>query len=87
MIAFLLGLLSPLGGFFANILKALGPPQSVIEAEKAGSAESALKTAEAHNDEVQQVADAGHAVDAAIASDDGLRKFEQSDPNNRANSR
>lgn len=80
--AFLLALLGPLGAFIATFIKAMKPPIAVVEAEKAGAAESALSTAEAHNAEVERTAAAVNAVDDAIATDDGLRKYEQSDPNN-----
>lgn len=81
--AFLLALLGPLGAFIATLIKAMKPPIAVVEGEKAGSAENALATAEAHNDEVNVAATAAHAVSVSVSTDDGLRKHAATDPNNR----
>ncbi len=69
--------------FLFGLWKQRGPSQQTQEAERAGAAVSALQTSEAHNAEVQQAAEAATAARAAVASDDGLCKYEARDPNNR----
>ena len=46
MLPFLLSLLGPLGDFIVKIIKGMGPPAEVVEAEKAGSAVQALQDVE-----------------------------------------
>ncbi len=77
--------LGPIGDFFVKFWRNRGPSEVVTEAEKAGAATQAVKDTEAHDAEVQKAADAGAAVDARIASDDGLREYERTDKNNRDN--
>lgn len=83
--AWLLALLGPLGDFIVKLLKGLGPKPEVIEAEKAGSAQAQVQILEASNEEIRQAADAGAAVDKRIATDDGVRDYAKTDPNNRDN--
>jgi hypothetical protein len=83
----LIGLLSSLAGILLKLWQGRGPAPIVVEGEKAGAAESALQTEKDANVEITKSAEAGAAVDQRIATDDGLRKYEQSDPNNRANNR
>lgn len=59
------------------------PSQEAVAAKESGSAETALAVEQGTNAEVQKSADAGDAATATVASDDGLQKLEQSDPNNR----
>lgn len=65
--------------------KSRGPSQVQQEAEKAGAAEAELASKGEADAQVTKAAAAGVAVDASIAGDSGLRKYEASDPNNRDN--
>ena len=76
----LLGGIVPL---ILQILKGLGPPPIAVEAEKAGTAQAELKDETNAVEQVQKSSDAASAASTAISSDAGLRKYEQSDPNNR----
>ena len=61
------------------------PKQTEAEslAKEAGSSEALLSVEEKSNVEIQKASDAGDAVANSVQSADGLRKYEQSDPNNR----
>lgn len=77
-------LLSILGWIFGKLLsKPQGPSQEAVQAKEAGAAEAALKTEETSNVAVLQAAVARDAGVRSVATDDGLRKYEAADPNNR----
>lgn len=83
--SFLLGILNMLFGGAAQIIKAMGPPAVVVEAEKAGSATALLNQVEASDAKDEQADTAVAHVSDVVATDGGLRNVEQADPNNRAN--
>lgn len=80
------GLLNLLGWLLRLFLKQTpAPSQEAVQAKEAGAAESALKTEEASNVVVLQASVARDAAVRSVVSDDGLRQYEQRDPNNRDN--
>lgn len=79
-LAWLLSLLEKLG---LDFLASRGPPPVVVEAEKAGSATRALADVENADAKAQTAATAANDAGRAIATDDGLSKYEAADPNNR----
>lgn len=81
--AFLLALLGPLGDFILKIINGMKPPEVVTESEKAGAATQALQDVEQHDTEVQTAANAADVVVKSTTTDDGLHRFESTDPNNR----
>ena len=85
MLPFLLSLLGPLGDFIVKIIKGMGPPAEVVEAEKAGSAVQALQDVEKNDAQVSKGFAAATATERAVDSPGGLRQYEQTDPNNRDN--
>lgn len=85
MLAFLLGLLGPIGDFVLKLINGMGPPQEVKEAEKAGAAEAQVQVMEAESAEVQKGSDAKSSAAASVADSNDLHKVESTDPNNRDN--
>ena len=83
--AWLLALLGPAGDFIAKLLKALGPPAVVVEAEKVGTTEEALHQEQNTNVEITKGAAAGDAADKLVSDPRRLSDFEAHDPNNRDN--
>lgn len=85
-------MLEAIAAFFGAIIPALiklwrgmPPPPIVAVAKEAGAAEAELSIEETHDAEVQKASDAVVAVRDAISTPDGLREYEQSDPNNSDN--
>lgn len=81
-----------MGGFLVKILgwlfgalfnKSPPPSQEAVQAKEAGAAETEVAVEAQSNAKVQTTANAGDDVVRAISTDDGLRNYEQSDPNNR----
>ena len=72
--------------FALGIFSAPRPTEAESLAKEAGSAEAMLSVEEKSNVEIQKANAAGDAVANSIQSADGLRKYEQSDPNNRRDS-
>ena len=82
----LIALLGPIADFILKIWNGMKPPVIVTESEKAGAATQALQDVEQHDAQVEKAATAVDNVSKSTATDDGLRKYEQSDKNNRDNS-
>jgi hypothetical protein len=77
-------LLNLLGWVLRLFLKQTPPPsQEAVQAKEAGAAETALKTEEHSNVVVLQAAAARDDAVRSVSADDGLRQYEQHDPNNR----
>lgn len=84
-VASIMGILSGIVDVVLKFIKGMGPSPLVVEAEKAGAANQALQTVEAANAEITKAAEASNDVAARISTDDGLRKYESTDPYNRDN--
>lgn len=78
---------SAFAGFLLSLFKAFinKPNSAVVEGEELGAAQTQATVAEASNAEIEKASSSGTAVSNAVAGDDGLRKYEATDPNNRDN--
>lgn len=83
--AWLVGLISIAINAILQLWRGAPKPIAVVEAEQAGVANQALAQETNSNVEVAKAAAAVDVVIAAIDTDDKLRKYEASDPNNRDN--
>lgn len=61
------------------------PSQEAVQATKAATAQTQLDIEVKTDAKIQTAAAAIVSVDKSISTDDGLRKYEQTDPNNRDN--
>jgi len=83
-----------MSGFFGAVITWLldtffgKPAKLTMEAAQAAQAaefKAKLETLENDNAKVQKADAARDAVDRAVSTDDGMRKYLQTDPNNRDN--
>lgn len=82
----MLGLLNLIFGWALKWWQSRGPSLIVVEAEKAGAAQSQLQTQDQAIETQRAASDAGNTVARGVASDGGVHQYAEADPANRAGS-